>query len=166
MNNPLRVSQCQTSSGLPTELELDDYIPLRFRTFREPIGCGLLRLGDYQATLMELKVELYSQVVRGLTLTSVALLSPWPSFEIEKRTSGLPALSTSFEGWSVVDLHTQFQVSVADEAILVRWATLDLCQACHLGETDFLVQDEIFAGVLFKKLRRDQLAQFLRHVPR
>ena len=150
---------------LPSELETDEHIPLRFRTFRESVACGYLRLGNYSSTLLELKIELFSQTLRGLTLTSAPPLTPWPRFEIVERTVGLPTLSTHFDDIGILDLDLDFQVSVKEDAILVHWISLSACEACRFGCADFLIQEGTLSGVHFGNTHQDQLVQFLAHFP-
>lgn len=166
MKNSLRVVLCQEHPDLAIELEFDEYIPLRLRTSGKPLACGYLRLGGNDRTLAELKVELFSQVLRALTLTLAPRLSIWPHLEIRERTPGLPTLATSFEDPAVINLDLDFHVSVAHDAILVHWGPLASCDSCYFKNVDFLIHEGLLVGALFRNLDKEQLDRFLIHFPR
>jgi hypothetical protein len=94
----LRVTQLHRLGAVEVDMDVDEFVPLRFRSYREPLGVGYVRLGNNSTTLFEMAVEPGKQVVRGLTVTSIRDVSSWPSFDVVDVEEGMPALSTSFEG--------------------------------------------------------------------
>src|SRR5262245_11772286 len=123
------------------DFELDEFIPLQVRTYTRALGCGLLRLGDYSLTLLELTVEPYTQAVRGVTLTSFVSFSEWPPMTVDRERAGVPRLSTKFEGWGVEDLANEFRVSRRDREALIHWGRLDQCEAYSHGRCRFLIHE-------------------------
>lgn len=144
-------------------LELDELVPLQFRAYKEPLGAGYLRLGNYSTTLIELAVEPYSQVLHGLTITSIALLSPWPSFSVSAIQEGLPVLATDFEEWQVLDLEEDFIASAHQDEIVVSWDDLGPCEAYAFDRVRFLVRDGVLAGVWFVGLTEGESRRFRSH---
>jgi hypothetical protein len=138
------------------ELEFDEFVPLRMRSYRRPLGAGVLRLGNYSTTLLELLIEPISQVLRGVTVTSAGLLVPWPRISVSGDTEGLPVLSTDFEGWRVVDLPIDFKVAVREREILVFWDKLEECDAVTCGRFRFLISSARLAGLWCLGLTKDE----------
>jgi hypothetical protein len=158
----LTVTNVQPVREEPLLLEIDEYVPLRFRTYREPLGAAFLRLGNRSTTLLELIVEPYAQRVRGVTLTFFEKLSPWPSFSIESTAEGLPILATAFETYTVVELpEKNFDVSIREGEVLLFWSPLGACEVCEFrGRVRFLIQDGRLAGVWFLGLSREEIEMF------
>lgn len=159
----LRVTAVHPLHSVEVVVDLDEYVPLRFRTYREPLGCGYVRLGNYSTTLVEMPVEPGTQVVRGLTVTSINDVSSWPSFDVSGVEEGLPALSTSFEGYELVDLPREFMVAIRPGEIVVFWQELGRCRGCRLGSACFLIADGTVAGVWFTGLTETQTQLFESH---
>lgn len=153
----LRKSAVLPTSGMVHEIEIDKYIPLQFRTFTKPLGCGFLTLGNLDTSMLELAIEPNTQAIRGVTLTTAPACSPLPSFRIEERREGLPILSTQFDGWATQDLELDFSVSILDQGILAHWNRLDRCKAIEFKGVAFLFQDEFLSGIQFQDLSPNQM---------
>jgi hypothetical protein len=165
VNSDLRVVGIDQAPGLPVAIQFDEFVPLQFQSFDEPLGCGYLRLGNYSTSLLELAVAPNSQVLRGLTVTSYDDLTDWPSFEVVSTRVGLPIIHTSFEGWRVVDLDQQFYVSTRSGEILVFWEELSECEVITFGErVQFLVQGGSLCGIKMIGLTQDETRLFASHV--
>lgn len=158
--NILRVTQRLPLHAAEVDIEIDEYVPLRFRTYREPLGVGYVRLGNYSTTLVEVAVEPRTQAVRGLTVTSISEVSSWPSFDVFEIVQGLPVLSTSFEGGEVLDVPHDFLVATRPGEIVVFWQNLGRCSGYKLGNACFLVADGTLAGVWFTRLTETQTQLF------
>jgi hypothetical protein len=159
----LRVTAGSERTDVPSTIEIDEYVPLRWRTYDEPLGAGLVRLGNYTTTVMELVVEPHSQVVRGATVTSIDELSPWPDFSVSVTFAALPALSTSFEGWQVIDLKEEFEVAVREGQMVVHWGELGICDGYRSGPVQLLVRDHFLRGLWFSGLTAEQTAVLVSH---
>jgi hypothetical protein len=130
------------------------------RGVEETNHVGYVRLGNYSTTLVEIALAPRTQVVRGLTVTSIDKISSWPSFDVFDVVDGLPALSTSFEGGEVLDLPRDFMVATRRGEIVVFWQHLGRCRGYRLGKACFLVADGTLAGVWFTKLIEAQTELF------
>lgn len=159
----LRISTSKRPRGTSCTVDIDRYVPLRFRTYREPLGVGYVRLGNYSTTLLELAVEPRTQLVRGITVVSFERASPWPEFEVDDAGEGLPAVSTSFEGGERIDLHREFAVAVRPCEVIVFWGTLVGCYAYRHGDARFLGTEGALVGVWFTGLTEEQSRLFGSH---
>ncbi|RMD65427.1 MAG: hypothetical protein D6824_02690 [Planctomycetota bacterium] len=159
----LRVTQLYPLDAVDVDVDVDEFVPLRFRTYREPLGVGYVRLGNYSTTLVEMAVEPRTQVVRGLTVTSICDMSPWPFFDIFEVMEGLPALATSFEGGEVLDLQRDFMVAIRPREIVVFWKSLDRCRGSKFRNICFLIAEDMLAGVWFTNLTEKETQLFESH---
>jgi hypothetical protein len=123
----LRVASGKSPAGATCSVELNGHVPLRLRTYEEPVGAGYVVLGDYSTKLMELAVQPRGQVVRGLTVTSIDRLSPWPEFSVARTSNGLPVVSTHFDGGEIVDMEGDFEISARPGEIVVFWGEKGVC---------------------------------------
>lgn len=159
----LRVSGGKASSGVPCSIEIDEYVPLRCRTYQEPLGAGYLRLGNYSTRLIELAIEPRVQVLRGVTITSISGVSPWPDFSVMNVVDQLPVVSTSFVGGEVVDLRDNFEVAARSGELIAFWGDLALCTGLRCGRTCFLMKDQVLAGAWFTGLTERETKLFVSH---
>lgn len=138
-------------------LSIDEFVPLRFRLYREPVGAGYLRLGNYATTLMELLVDPRSAALIGLTLTSVDGTVPWPEFTPASVRNGGVALRSPLAGAMHRDLAIEFRFALAADRALIFWSDLNDCEVARIGKVQFLVVDGRVAGVLFEGLAKREV---------
>jgi hypothetical protein len=165
-SSALRVACGKSPAEATCSVEVNGYVPLRLRTYAEPIGAGYVHLGNHSTTLMELAVQPRVQVVRGLTVTSIDRLSPWPRFSVALTSKGLPVVSTHFDGGEIVDLDSEFEISARPGEIVVFWGKRGACKAYVFGKTRFLTRDRTLVGVWFTGLTEEETASFCSHVQR
>jgi hypothetical protein len=139
----------------------DEYVPLRIRSYSQPLGAGVVRLGDYSRTLLELMIEPHSQRLRGATLTSLDRLDAWPAVSLGQSQSGTPILGTTFSDRRIDDLSLDFRVAIADEGILIFWEGLQDCDVCDCGRIQFLVAGGVLAGIWCTQLTTKERELFL-----
>jgi len=162
----LRVTAVKSLASSVCRLEFDDYVPLRWSTSNEALGCGVVRFGNYRTTLFELLVEPYSQLVRDATLTSLDTLSTWPQIGSTRGGAGVPVLSTRFESWQRLDLELEFFVALKDREIVIFWDDLTSCIAYEFDRVRFLVSGDRLSGMLFTQLTKAEIDTFSLHVHR
>lgn len=164
MNTILSVVEARRVSTALCLIEIDEYLPLRFRTYAQPIGAAYLRLGNYTTTLTELIIEPNLRIVRGLTITAYDCLSPWPDFAAHMLGEGMPVLDVNFTTTNYVDLCEAFSVSIFDGKLLVFWQKLGNCSAYTFGSNvQFLLSNGCFCGVCFTGLSQEQEKIFAAH---
>jgi hypothetical protein len=159
----LRVTAEDGSLSATCKVEIDEYVPLRCSTYDEPIGAGYVRLGNYSTTLIELAVEPRTQILRGVTVTSIEELSPWPEFALTEMLDKVPVLATEFQAYDVVDLQDTFKVAARPGEVVVFWTDLARCIGYRCGGTSFLTVDGVLAGVWFTGLTDEETNLFVSH---
>jgi len=164
MSDFFRVLRTEPASGAECFVEVDDYVPLRFRTSERPLGSSYLRLGDQVSSLAEILVDPNIGLVRGITITSFAGLAKWPRFEVETIEQGVPILNVSQGNRNRVDTGVQFSVSVQGSDVLMYWAPMQHCKASVLlDRVRFLTVGDQLAGVVFRGLSDEQSKRFMTH---
>jgi hypothetical protein len=164
MNHTLKVTNIAEPGGIPCRLELDRYVPMRFRTYEGAIGAALVRLGNYKTTLLELHIEPPSGMLRGLTVTCYDELAPWPTLAVTSTVRGLPELAVRLEGAKRLDLVRDFQVSVQAGEVLVYWDEVRDCQATTFADrVQCLIHDMQLSGVRFIGLTDHEVTLFASH---
>ena len=124
--NEIRVDGV-AASVVGHEVIFDAYVPLQVRSYAQPLWSGVVRLGDYSRTLLELTVECNSNRLRGVTLTSLLRLDDWPLVRVGRAQAGSPVLGTALDERRVISLAEDFNVAVGESGILSFWAPLDAC---------------------------------------
>jgi len=166
VNEVFRVSRYEAPLDAKCLIEVDDYVPLRFRTYERPLGASYLRVGDRTKSLVELLIDPNQGLLRGITVTCFSALSSWPHMETREVALGLPVLAVPWGKANRIDSGVDFSVSVHGSDILVSWAALDRCDAsCFQDRVRFLAVDGQLAGAHFSGLEPDQIKAFLRHAP-
>lgn len=160
----LRIVGLESATTMPYLLQIDEYVPIRFRTYHEQIGAVYLRLGNGSTQLLELIIAPRVGVVRGATATMVDTFSPWPAFEpLTISDASLPILAAKFDKRNYVDLPVPFQFAVRGNEALLFWADLEKCEMFTFNAMKWLARDGELVGLWFTELSTEQLAQLRTH---
>ena len=126
-------------------VEVDEYVPLRFRSYEGTLGVKYVRLGNFSGSLLEFLLDPNSMTVRGFTLTSFdAVHQPRAIAELP-RITGLPivVLSEGFGGpidAQRVDVREAFSVGFGEHFVEVDLGKLSEAQHVVVaGTTEFYV---------------------------
>lgn len=131
--NPILTTGVQKLPDAPCVIEVDEYVPLRFRTYDKPLGSVYLNLGNRSTSLADLMVDPISRVLRGVTLTSFEKFAAWPKIGTTNPVEGLPALTGP---WNVperdlpmleyksVNMSVDFSVSLRGNELVIFWGDL------------------------------------------
>lgn len=158
MSDVFRVSRFDLPADARCIIEVDDYVPLRFRTHDRPLGSSYVRLGDQAGSLLELLVDPNLGLLRGITITSLTGFAPWPSMQVGAAVHGLPVLEPSWNGKNRINAEVDFSVAVRGSDVLVYWALLDRCEVATFAErVDFLTVDARLAAVMFANLMAEEI---------
>jgi len=166
MIETFHLSRYESPSDAKCLIEVDDFVPLRFRTYERPLGASYLRLGDSAQTLVELLVDPMTGLFRGLTVTAFTALSSWPLFEARETSEGLHVFTNvaAWERKSRIDTGVSFAVAVRGSEVLVHWGPLDRCEATSFRErVRFLAVDRNLAGVRVAGLSPAEMKAFVTH---
>lgn len=150
----------------PRLLVLDEYVPLRLRTYERPLGASYVRLGNYSTTLLEVVVDPNRNVVRGLTIISYDTLSEWPDLAVVSYSDGLPVLAAVFGPANRIDLKEEFRVSMRKGELLVFWGDLSRCSQIDFAQVHCLVQEGQLRGIRFSGLSDKESELFASHAQR
>lgn len=130
---PIIVSKSEPYQGFACEIEVDEYVPLRFSLREASLGSAYLRIGNYSTSLAELKVNRLTRVLQGLTLTCFTTYSHWPDIPGVRQIEGLPVLTGPWDvperdlptlEYKNVDMNIDFSVSLRDSELIVFWGDL------------------------------------------
>lgn len=163
MHEALRVSGHESPLDASCLIEVDDYVPLRFRTYDYPLGASYLQLGDGKKSLVELLVDPTRGHLRGITVTAFPALSAWPQFSSEDGPHGLPVFATPPLVSKRAEVRSNISVAVSDNNsnILLYWAPLENCRTSTFeGRVHFLEKDGLLAGVHFGQLSSKEVKLF------
>lgn len=165
MNDVFHVLRYESPPDAKCLIEVDEYVPLRFRTYERPLGASYLRVGDLAGSLVELLVDPTTGLLRGVTVTSFPALSAWPIVAARDASQGLPVFAVSWGRMNRIDAGVDFSVSVSGTEVLVYWQALDRCEASSFqGRVRFLSVDGHLAGVHFAGLSPNEVKTFARCV--
>lgn len=166
MNEIFRVSRYESPLDAKCLIEVDDYVPMRFRTYERPLGASYLRVGDQSKSLVELLIDPSQGLLRGITITCFSALSSWPRMETREVLQGLPVLAVPWGKTNRIHSGADFSISARGADILVAWAALDRCDVASFQDrVRFLVVDGHLAGAHFSGLSADEMKAFLCHAP-
>jgi hypothetical protein len=157
----LVTGRLEAVKGLPT-LELDPYVPLRYRTYAAPIGARYVLIGDRKRTILEVLVDV-SRAVRGVTITSFRELVDWPHLSVTSTEVGLPVLAEPFQDGLAVRLNRDFRIAVRPGGAIAFWDDPSACDEFLFGGARFLVRGGKLSGVRFD-LSEEQTIAFCRRV--
>jgi hypothetical protein len=151
--NTVQMSGSDSPADAVPSIEIDEYVPLRFRTYRKAIGAGYIRLGNYQTTLTELIAHPASRTLRGVTLSFFKSYVDWPRIGATAPTEGLPVLRADWGSGNRIDITRDFSVSLRENELLVAWDELsDLSSSLVFGNAQFLITGSELRGIRFFNL--------------
>lgn len=144
---------------------VDDYIPLRWRSYEGTLGGRLVRLGNFKTSLLEIIVEADSMTIRGCTLT-LADRQHRPLPRVGQRVvEGLPIIAVAGDfvgqaGLERMDLHREFSVGWGEDFVELDFGELAKAnQRVTCGAVEFLVAEGWLQGMRIAGLSRAQVAQ-------
>jgi hypothetical protein len=159
-DNPLRVHGILPGTHIKLGVEIDEYVPLRIRVSPREPGAGFIRMGDYQRSLLEIRVDPQTQHVCSLTVTIAPRVSTWHLFDLVSSQTGLPRVSAVLGEWQRMDLTREFTVAVRAREILVFWNELGQCVSASMGDVHFLIAEGALAGVWLTEVSAAQIEMF------
>jgi hypothetical protein len=161
----LKVTDVQEASKALCIVKIDSYVPISFRSRRQPIaGARYIRLGNFKTQLLELQFPTESLVVSGFTLVSGGgaahrgLRGDGPS------AAGLPIVSlpqgeafSNAGGIPRLDIQADVVLSCADERAEVRLGAAEAFnRAVRHGRVQFLLSDDVLVGLRVLDLTEEE----------
>jgi len=163
--NSIQIAAVQSLVDVSCLIIVDEYIPLRFRTFDKPLGASYLRLGNYQTSLLEIIVDPTSNVLRGATVTSFDAYSPWAKInETVAIKDGLPVLATEWRNGRLIDLELDFSVALRANELLVWWGNLESLSCISVfGRVRCMLMGDQLLGLWFQCLTDGEVGLLASH---
>ena len=144
------ITEFQELAGVPCLVEVDELVPLRFRTYDRPIGAEYLRLGNHSTRLAELIIDPLSHLLRGATLTLFDSFAPWVAPNETAPSRGLPRLLMQNATGRRIDANSDFSVSMKDNELLLTWDDLArVSKSSVYGDVQFLLVGDNLSGIRF-----------------
>jgi hypothetical protein len=169
--NPILTTGFFSPRDIPCIIEIDEFVPLRFRTYDKPIGSVYINIGNRTTTLGDIIADPISRVLRAFTLTSFESFTSWPTLDQIKLLEGLPVLSGAWDDpgvqrleYSVVDASVEFSVSMRGNEILVFWDDIQRCtQGSVFRNVQCYATDRVLGGIRFFDLSDRDIALLASH---
>ncbi len=164
MTKTIAVSGLSEAPLQGCRVEVDEYVPLRFRSYEGTLGVKYVRLGNFSGSLLEFLIDPNSMTVRGFTLTSFdAVHQPRAIAELP-RTEGLPIVKFS-EGFNGpidaqrVDIREAFSVGFGEGFLEIDLGKLSEAQRVVVaGTAEFYVGAVGLVGVRVVGLTEQQVS--------
>ena len=153
--------------GVNVEIASDDYVPLIVTTSPGPLGVCYHTVGDRVTSLVEVKIEQVSRLIREFVLVSFQDLIAFSEPRDVPVGEGLPivALSSVPEFREHVD--AAVKVGLSADAVRVDWSGgAEIDKVIRQGRVEFLVGRSQLLGVIVKQLSSrdvDCVRQHARH---
>jgi len=148
-----------------SQVEVDEYVPLRFRTYVGTLGGVYLRLGNFIDSLLEFMLDPVSMTVRGFTLTSFDILHDQPrTFASLPRIMGLPVveLPDEFRGPTDarrIDVKKGFSVGFGVDFVEMDLGGLPEAQRVLVADAaEFYLRANELVGIRVVGLTKQQVA--------
>lgn len=143
------------SSSLQSLVEVDDYLPLRFRTYSEPLGgVQYVRIGNGETRLLELILPSDSMEVRGCTVPLIDKRTYQLLTGPEQSSPGLPIIGLpdyEFSGppsAQRVDTHIDFVAAIGRGTIEFQFGGADsFDRSICCEDVCFLIRGNDLVGI-------------------
>jgi len=164
----ITVLDSRDSSSFQSLVEVNDYLPLRFRTYSEPLGgVRYVRIGNGETRLLELILPSDSMEVRGCTVPLVDKRTYQLLTGPEQSSSGLPIIELpdyEFSGPSSaqrVDTHIDFIAAIERDTIEFQFGgadSFDRSMCCE--DVCFLIRGSDLVGIRVRNRSLSETERF------
>lgn len=151
----ITISGSCDATSFQSLVEVDDYLPLKFRTYSEPLGgVRYIRIGNGETRLLELIVPADSMVVRGCTVPLIDRKVDHLLTGPEQFSLGLPIIDLADYEFSGppsaqrLDAPIDFAAAVERDAVEFQFGgARSFDRAIRCGDVRFLVQQSDLVGI-------------------
>jgi len=144
-------------------IEVDDYVPLRFRSYDGVVGGGYCRVFGEKNSLFEFIFDSKNGVVRGATLTSFSKIHSIAGMGDVEVVFGLPVLSENirrrFLPFEKLDFNIDFSVGFGGDFVEIDFGFIcDSVFLLRFGSVEFFINKKNFiSGMRFVELPASDL---------
>lgn len=164
MTNTIAISGLSEAPLQHLQIEIDDYVPLRFRSYEGVLGVQYVRWGNFSTSLLEFLLDPSSMAIRGLTLLCFDAVHQPRVTAALPQTSGLPVVG-GFEafdgpvGAQRVDIGQSFSVGFGEDFLEIDLGLLSEAErVIAAGPVRFYVNQVGLMGVRVVDLTKQQLS--------
>lgn len=151
----IEVLDSRDASSFQSFVEVDDYLPFRFRTYSEPLGgVRYVRIGDGETRLLELIIPFDSMEVRGCTVPLIDKRAYQLLTGPEQSSPGLPIIALPDHEFSGppnaqrVDTRIDFVAAIERDTIEFQFGGADsFDRAICCGDVCFLIRRNDLVGI-------------------
>lgn len=158
----IKVTDLYTPDNALCTIEIDEYVPLRFRSYDRLLGVNYVRLGNFNTSLLELLIDPNSSVIRGFTLTSFDKTHELRPLDRQPVRSGLPKIETEETG-NRIDLRCDVSVAFEDYEIDVVWNQIPPSEIVKFGRAIFVIGENELVGIRVIDLTQEEVAILKTH---
>lgn len=151
----LKISPKYVEGNQEWRVEVDQYVPLRCRSYNGTIGARYVRIGDLSSSYLELIVDYDFLSVRGITLLSFDRVHNFYRIDSAVRDNALPCLDTTLKsrflgaGLSRFDILECFSIAFGDGKLQVDFGRLrDTSLIFKSGPVQFCAADGAISGIM------------------
>ena len=148
-----------------TIIEVDEYVPIKFRSYRGTLGVKYVRLGNFEDSLMEFLLDPASFAIRGFTLTSFNSVHRPRGLKELVTAVGLPMLAidkSNFQGpidAQRIDIHEDFSVGFGEQLLEIDFGSIAKAEKIVKSDPiEFYISKEALAGLRVMNLSAKQIA--------
>lgn len=165
----ITVLDSRDSSSFQSLVEVDDYLPLRFRTYSEPLGgVRYVRIGNGETRLLELILPSDSMEVRGCTVPLIDKRAYQLLTGPEQSSPGLPIIDLPNHEFSGppsaqrVDTHIDFVAAIERDTIEFQFGGVDsFDRSVGCGDVCFLIRENDLVGIRVKNRLPSEMECFV-----
>jgi hypothetical protein len=168
----ISVDRVSDASPFKCQIEIDDYVPLRFRSYVGTLGVKYLRIGNFETSLLEFLLEPESLVIRGFTLTSFDKSHEPMKIQSLPTDEGLPVILLKDEqefqgptGAPRIDLREEFSVGLGENFVEIDFGGIAAASnAVKIGNVVFFTKVGRLVGIRVTELKPEQLSILKRNI--
>jgi hypothetical protein len=150
-------------------IEVDEYVPIRYRSYQGVIGVKYLRLGDFTSSLIELLIDPTSLTVRGFTLLSYKAIHRPSVMRKLPKILGMPIVAVNegdfcgAVGAQRVDQSCDFSVGFGEDFVEIDLGHLTEAQRIiKAGTVEFYSDETDIFGIRITELTPTQMCMLKR----
>jgi hypothetical protein len=153
--------------GVNVDIASDEYVPLIVTTSPGPLAVCYHTVGDRVTSLVEVKIEQVSRLIRELVLVSFQDLIAFSEPRDVSVSEGLPIVAVSSIPEFREHVDAAVKVGLGADAVRVDWGGgTEIDQVIRQDRIEFLVGRSQLLGVVVKQLSSRDVECLRRHASR
>jgi len=150
------------NSSERSRIEVDEYVPIRFRAYEGALGAKYLRIGNFKGSMLECLLDPNTLTIRGFTLTAFDAVHTPKYIPNLPRAAGLPvAYVDEFKGpifGQTSDVRSEFSVGFGTDFIEIDLGLDDAQSIVVSGPVEFYLGAGSLAGIRVNGLKPREIS--------